>query len=58
LLLLAAALAGCSFDLGSLSPEKEKPQEAANAAPAAESPVSAANVSEAQTLTTRGQTLA
>ncbi|TPQ41733.1 hypothetical protein C2U70_02425 [Bradyrhizobium guangdongense] len=57
-LLLAAVLSGCSFDLGSLMPEKEKPQEAPKAATATETPVSPASVTEAQTLTARGQTLA
>jgi len=57
-LLVAAVLGGCSFDLGSLSPEKEKPQETAKAAPAFESPVSAANVDEAQTRAAHGQALA
>jgi Flp pilus assembly protein TadD len=51
------ALSGCSFDLGSLMPEKEKPQETPKAA-AVESAVSAGNVSEAQSHTARGQTLA
>jgi Tfp pilus assembly protein PilF len=55
--LTAAALGGCSFDLGSLSPDKEKPQAAPKPA-AIESAVSADNVSEAQTHTTRGQDLA
>lgn len=50
------ALSGCSFDLGSLLPEKEKPAEAPKAA--TESAVSAGTISEAQSHTTRGQTLA
>lgn len=51
------ALAGCSFDLGSLLPEKDKPQEAPKAA-AVENAVSADNVREAQEHTARGQELA
>jgi Flp pilus assembly protein TadD len=56
-LALAIALSGCSFDLGSLMPEKEKPQEASRPA-ATESAVSAANVSEAQSHTAKAQSLA
>lgn len=55
---LALLLGGCSFDLGSLPSEKEKPQEADKTAPVAESPVSAANVGEAQTRAAHGQALA
>ncbi|MGT2435724.1 tetratricopeptide repeat protein [Bradyrhizobium betae] len=55
LTLMGIALCGCSFDLGSLMPEKEKPQEAPKAAPA---PESAGNVAEAQAHTAKGQTLA
>lgn len=51
-------LCGCSFDLGSLMPEKEKPQDAAKAAAPAESAVSAASVTEAKAHTAKGQTLA
>lgn len=57
LVLVGIALSGCSFDLGSLMPEKEKPQEAPKAA-AADSAVSAGNVSEAQTRTAKAQALA
>jgi Flp pilus assembly protein TadD len=57
LVLMAIALSGCSFDLGSLMPEKEKPQEAPKAA-ATESAISAGNVSEAQDHTAKGQALA
>jgi Tfp pilus assembly protein PilF len=55
---MAMALGGCSFDLGSLTPEKEKPQEAPKTTATVESAVSAGNVDEAQTRTARGQTLA
>lgn len=58
LTLMGIALCGCSFDLGSLMPEKEKPQEAPKAAAAPESAVSAGNVTEAQAHTAKGQTLA
>jgi Tfp pilus assembly protein PilF len=57
LALAAIALSGCSFDLGSLMPEKEKPQEVSRPA-AAEGAVSAGNVSEAQSHTLKAQTLA
>lgn len=57
LTLVGIALSGCSFDLGSLTPEKDKPQEAPKAA-ATESAVSAGNVSEAQAHTAKGQALA
>ena len=61
--LLAVALAGivlcgCSFDLGSLMPERDKPQEAPKAAAPAESVVSAGNVTEAQAHTAKAQSLA
>src|SRR5438045_1317744 len=60
LTLVGIALCGCSFDLGSLMPEKDKPQEAPKAATAPDSAVSAGNVTEAdphkaQVWTTRGQ---
>ncbi|WFU41943.1 tetratricopeptide repeat protein [Bradyrhizobium sp. CB82] len=59
LALIAIALSGCSFDLGSLMPEKEKPQDPPKAAAApAESAVSAGNVTEAQSHTAKGQALA
>ncbi|MBB4370842.1 Tfp pilus assembly protein PilF [Bradyrhizobium sp. cir1] len=58
LALTGIALCGCSFDLGSLMPEKEKPQEAPKAAPTAESAVSAGNVTEAQAHTAKAQSLA
>src|SRR5689334_24578010 len=60
LALTVLALGGCSFDLGSLMPEKEKPQqEAPKAAAVSEAAaVSPASVTEAQTHATRGQTLA
>ena len=58
LTLVGIALCGCSFDLGSLMPEKDKPQEAPKAAAAPDSAVSAANVTEAQTHTTKAQALA
>jgi len=57
LVLLAIALGGCSFDLGSLGPEEEKKPEAPGAA-VAESSVSASNVREAQSHASRGQELA
>ncbi|OAF18917.1 tetratricopeptide repeat protein [Bradyrhizobium neotropicale] len=55
--MVGIALSGCSFDLGSLMPEKDKPQETPKAAPA-DSAVSAGNVSEAQAHTTKAQALA
>jgi Flp pilus assembly protein TadD len=62
LAVMGIALCGCSFDLGSLMPEKEKPQEipktATTAAATAESAVSAGNVSEAQVHTAKAQSLA
>ncbi|MGX1319918.1 Tfp pilus assembly protein PilF [Bradyrhizobium sp. USDA 377] len=58
LTLMGIALCGCSFDLGSLMPEKEKPQEAPKAAATAESAVSAGNVTEAQAHTAKAQSLA
>ena len=58
LTLMAIALSGCSFDLGSLTPEKDKPQDAPKAAPPTESTLSAGNVTEAQSHTARGQALA
>ncbi|BAL74426.1 tetratricopeptide repeat protein [Bradyrhizobium cosmicum] len=58
LTLMGIALCGCSFDLGSLMPEKEKPQEAPKTAAVPESAVSAGNVTEAQIHTAKGQTLA
>ncbi|MET4766961.1 Tfp pilus assembly protein PilF [Bradyrhizobium ottawaense] len=58
LALMGIALCGCSFDLGSLMPEKDKPQEAPKAAAPAESAVSAANVTEAQAHTAKAQSLA
>ncbi|MGL3107360.1 tetratricopeptide repeat protein [Bradyrhizobium sp. BR 1432] len=58
LALMGIALCSCSFDLGSLMPEKEKPQEAPKATAAAESAVSAVNVSEAQVHTAKAQSLA
>lgn len=58
LALIGIALCGCSFDLGSLMPEKDKPQETPKAAAAPESAVSAGNVTEAQTHTAKAQALA
>ncbi|AMA60353.1 tetratricopeptide repeat protein [Bradyrhizobium sp. CCGE-LA001] len=62
LVVVGIALCGCSFDLGSLMPEKEKPQEApkaaATAATTTESAVSPGNVSEAQAHTAKAQSLA
>jgi Flp pilus assembly protein TadD len=59
LTLMGIALCGCSFDLGSLMPEKDKPQEAPKAAAApSDSAVSAGSVTEAQAHTAKGQTLA
>lgn len=58
LALMGIALCGCSFDLGSLMPEKEKPQEAPKPAVATESTVSPGNVTEAQARTAKAQTLA
>ena len=57
LALMAIALSGCSFDMGSFMPEKEKPREEAKPV-AAESAVSAGNVSEAQSHTAKAQALA
>ncbi|QPF92890.1 tetratricopeptide repeat protein [Bradyrhizobium commune] len=57
LVLVAIALSGCSFDLGSLMPEKDKPREEPKPA-VSESAVSAGNVSEAQSHTTKAQALA
>ncbi|UWU94057.1 tetratricopeptide repeat protein [Bradyrhizobium sp. CB1015] len=56
--LTGIALCGCSFDLGSLMPEKDTPQEAPKAAAPTESAVSAGNVTEAQAHTAKGQALA
>ncbi|OKO80481.1 hypothetical protein AC629_27500 [Bradyrhizobium sp. NAS80.1] len=58
LALMGIALCGCSFDLGSLMPEKDKPQETPKTAAAPESAVSAGNVTEAQTHTAKAQALA
>lgn len=58
LTLMGIALCGCSFDLGSLLPEKDKPQETPKAAVDPESAVSAGNVTEAQTRTAKAQALA
>lgn len=58
LALAGIALGGCSFDLGSLTPEKDKPQEAPNEATPAETAVSAANVADAQAHTAKAQSLA
>lgn len=56
--LMGIALCGCSFDLGSLMPEKDKPQEAPKAAATAESAVSPGNVTEAQAHAAKAQALA
>jgi Flp pilus assembly protein TadD len=58
LALMGISLSGCSFDLGSLMPEKDKPQEAPKAAATAESAVSPGSVTEAQTHTAKAQVLA
>ena len=58
LALMGIALCSCSFDLGSLMPEKDKPQEAPKAAAPAESAVSAGNVTDAQAHTAKAQSLA
>jgi Tfp pilus assembly protein PilF len=58
LAVMGIALCGCSFDLGSLLPEKDKPQEAPKIAAPAESAVSAGNVTEAQAHTAKAQSLA
>ena len=58
LAVMGIALCGCSFDLGSMLPERDKPQEAAKAPAPAESAVSAGNVTEAQTHTAKAQSLA
>ncbi|WP_367116396.1 tetratricopeptide repeat protein [Bradyrhizobium sp.] len=59
IMLLAIVLGGCSFDLGSIGPEKEKPQQLSEAPPAqADTAVSASNVREAQGHAARGQALA
>jgi Tfp pilus assembly protein PilF len=57
LVLVAVTLSGCSFDLGSLMPDKEKPREEAKPV-AVENAVSAGNVSEAQSHTAKAQALA
>lgn len=56
--LMGIALCGCSFDLGSLMPEKDKPQEAPKAAATPDGAVSAGSVAEAQTHTEKAQALA
>jgi Tfp pilus assembly protein PilF len=56
--LMGIALCGCSFDLGSLMPAKDKPQETPKAEAPAESTVSAGNVTEAQAHTAKAQSLA
>src|SRR5215475_7975063 len=56
LVLAAVALGGRFFDLSSFTPPKDKPSD--TKATASDSAVSPANVSEAQTHTARGQTLA
>lgn len=56
--LMGIALCGCSFDLGSLIPAKDKPQETPKAEAPAESTVSAGNVTEAQAHTAKAQSLA
>ena len=53
---LGIVLGGCSYDLGSLMPDKDKPQDAPK--PAVAGAVSAGNVAEAQGHTERGQALA
>ncbi|MFB6458189.1 tetratricopeptide repeat protein [Bradyrhizobium tunisiense] len=58
LALMGIALCGCSFDLGSLMPEKDKPQETPKAAAPVESAVSTGNVTEAQAHTAKAQSLA
>src|SRR3569623_352290 len=59
LTLVGISLCGCSFDLGSLGSEKDKPQEAPKAVAATpDSAVSAANVTEAQAHTAKAQALA
>ena len=58
LALTGIALCGCSFDLGSLMPEKDKPQEAPKPAATAESAVSPGSVTEAQAHTAKAQSLA
>jgi len=58
LLLLAITLSGCSFDLGSIGPEKEKPQQTSEAPRTQDQgAVSVANGSEAQRHAARGQVL-
>jgi hypothetical protein len=49
-------LGGCSFDLGSLGPDKEKPQQQAEPKPTDD--ISARSVSDAQGYATHGQVLA
>jgi Tfp pilus assembly protein PilF len=58
LALMGISLCGCSFDLGSLTPEKDKPQEAPKTAVTTENVVSAVNVSESQAHTAKAQALA
>lgn len=58
LLALALALGGCSFDLGSLTPDGDKTQAAPQPSPAPASPDNARNVSEARSHAAQGQTLA
>lgn len=57
-ILLGIVLGGCSFDLGSIGPDKEKPQQISEASRTqSDSAVSATNVSEAQDHAARGQVL-
>lgn len=56
--LTGIALCGCSFDLGSLLPEKDKAQDVSKAPAPAASTVGAGNVAEAQAHTTTAQFLA
>jgi tetratricopeptide (TPR) repeat protein len=58
LAVVGISLCGCSFDLGSLTPEKDKPQEAPKTAVTTENVVSAVNVSESQAHTAKAQALA
>lgn len=55
-LICSLPLGGCSFDLGSWGPDKEKPQQQAEPKPTDN--ISASNVSDAQGYATRGQVLA
>jgi tetratricopeptide (TPR) repeat protein len=58
LLLLAFVLAGCSFDLGSMTPDSDKSQQAPQPGPTAVPPDNARSASEAQAHAAQGLALA